>query len=109
MNINEYLINLGFIDITTKDPIHFYEWFNNSFEIINVYTNKFVFDSDVIKIVILIGNEYGFTHIKGTCFYKSGLENFSFCSLDNTAHQYLKSILSAIYQKIRLPINLNNF
>jgi hypothetical protein len=102
MNINEYLINLGFIDITTKDPIH-------SFEIINVYTNKFVFDSDVIKIVILVGNEYGFTHIKGTCFYKSGLENFSFCSLDNIAHQYLKSILSAIYQKIRLPINLNNF
>ena len=98
--MDEYLKNLGFVDITKEYPIKFIECLPISFEIIYPVSKRFKRVNQGITTFILIGNEHNFVSGYIDSYYKNSWSRFYLTTTEKYVKEYLLSGINANERKV---------
>lgn len=88
--------NLGYINITNENPIHFIECLGEFFETVYPYKERFYKKENDVITILKVGTFNKFTDIAGICYYPKGWYKFEVHSFVDYVDKEFEQTIKAV-------------
>jgi hypothetical protein len=93
--------NLGYKDITKVSPIHFSEYFGETFETLYPYEQRFYKKDDNITTILKVGIHNNTLDIAGICYYYNKWYKFEIHTHSKYVKEEFDKTINAIINKLK--------
>lgn len=93
--------DLGYKDITSISPIHFYECFGETFETLYPYKQRFYKEDDGITTILKVGIHNNTIDIAGICYRCNKWHKFELHTLSKYIEEEFDRTINAVICKLK--------
>lgn len=93
--------NLGYKDITKVSPIHFSEYFGETFETLYPYEQRFYKENNNITTILKVGIHNNTVDIVGVCYYYDKWHKFEIHTHSKLVEEEFNKTINVVINKLK--------